>query len=703
LKRPHGNLNPGGFDAELWWFEQGLRATGYVRVVEGWSSARLLGERTGHAVERLRQHIRDQIYLRVADPRAAGVLAALVVGDQAAIERDDWDLFRNTGVAHLMSISGLHVTMFAWLAGLAAGAAWRRSARLALAVPAPMAARWSGLALAAGYALVAGWGVPAQRTLLMLAIAALLRSTGLRWPWLLVLAAAAAVVTLIDPWALLQPGFWLSFVAVGLLLAAESPQAGAVPEDRLGRLRGALRTHLRSQAIATLGLAPLSLVFFQQVSLVGYFANLLAIPFVTLVVTPLALLGVLAAPLWQVAAAGVQVLVAGLGMLAGWPMAVWPVAAAPAWAVAAGLAGALLAVLPLPWRLRLPALPLVIPLLWPAVPRPADGAFELVVADVGQGTAVLVRTREHLLVYDAGPQYARESDAGQRVLVPLLRARGESRIDLLLLSHRDTDHVGGAASLYRALPVVQTTSSLEAAHPLLAGRSHRRCEDGQHWTWDGVRFEVLHPTPAEHAAARKPNAVSCVLKATDGQGRSVLLTGDIEAQQEAALLARHGGEALRSTWLIVPHHGSRTSSSQAFVEAVRPRIALVQAGYRSRFGHPAAEVVERYASRDIALVRSDHCGAWLWQDGAAACTRGVRRRYWHWVDPVAGVDVAQRWQTGPQGGDAAGPRGAESMRERPFVDSRPPGGGGAAGAPRGPESARERPFVAFVDSGELGP
>ena len=662
LKQPHGALNPAGFDAELMWFEQGLGATGYVRVHRNGPPAERLAEAVGHPVERLRQTVRDAIVRQVADARAAGVLAALAVGDQAAIEREDWELFRRTGIAHLVSISGVHVTMFAWLAGALAAALWRRSSRLMLWLPAPTAGRWVGLALAAAYALLAGWGVPAQRTVVMLAVAVLLRGQGWRWPWGLVLAAAAVVVTAIDPWALLQPGFWLSFTAVGLLLVSEpalgGPRQPANADDSVAstglaaraawHTRSHLRGHLRAQVVATLGLAPLSLVFFQQLSIVGFLANLVAIPLVTLLITPLALLGVVLPLLWTLAAALVQALVWGLGGLSAWPMAVWTAPAAPGWMVLCGLLGALLAVLPAPWALRWLALPLVLPLLWPPVPRPAEGNFELVAADIGQGTAVLVRTRSHLLVYDTGPQYSRESDAGQRVLLPLLRARGEPRIDLLLLSHRDIDHVGGAASLLAGLPVAALQSSLEPGHALLAGATpHTPCRAGQQWAWDGVRFELLHPSDDDVAAARKPNAVSCVLRVADAQGRSVLLTGDIEAPQEAALLQRSGA-LLASTVLLVPHHGSRTSSTAAFLDAVQPTTAVVQAAYRSRFGHPAPDVMARYAERSIEVVRSDQCGAWLWHDGRAACTRDVRRRYWHWAAPAGGANVANSDGRGAQ-------------------------------------------------------
>jgi competence protein ComEC len=441
----------------------------------------------------------------------------------------------------------------------------------------------------------------------------------------------------------LQAGFWLSFAAVALLMVSEPvtrDDAAAAPtgdapgwRERIARLAG---QHLRAKAVATLGLAPLSLVFFQQVSLVGFLANLVAIPLVTLLITPLALAGVLLPPLWLLAGALVQAGIDGLGWLAAWPQAVWTAGAAPPWAVVCGLFAAVLAVLPLPLGLRLLALPLALPLLWPAPQRPGHGSVQMLAADVGQGTAVLVRTRSHLLVYDTGPQISRDSDAGQRVLLPLLRARGERSIDTLVLSHRDTDHVGGAAALLSGLPVAQRLSSLADDHPLRAGPvPHTACRAGQGWQWDGVRFEVLHPSDEDVVTATRPNAVSCVLRVVDAAGRSLLLTGDIEAPQEAALLRRLPPAALASTVLLVPHHGSRTSSSAAWLDATAPQWAVIQAGYRSRFGHPAPDVVARYAERRITVVRSDRCGAWQWQDGASQCTREVRQRYWHWraADP----------------------------------------------------------------------
>ena len=633
LRRPHGNINPHGFDYELYLFELGVGASGYVRD----APSQRLDPAAGFFVERLRQTVRDAIEANVSDRRIAGVLAALAIGDQAAIDRADWDLFRNTGVAHLMSISGLHVTMFAWLAGLLVAWLWRRSTRASLCRPAPVAARWGGLLAAAGYALLSGWGVPAQRTVWMLATVTGLQALGFAWPLLLVLLAAAAVVTLLDPWALLQPGFWLSFGAVGLLMVSqpapaqskEAPQAGGIAGLASSFARTA-KGGVRTQLIATLGLTPLTLVFFQQVSLVGLAANLLAIPLVTLVITPLALLGILATPLWALGAWVTQLMVNALGVLAGLPFAVWSVAAAPLWAQIAALLGSVLLIMPLPWRAKLLALPLVWPLLMPPVARPETGRFDLVALDVGQGTAVLVRTREHLLIYDAGPQYSRDSDAGQRVLLPVLRGRGENKIDLLMLSHRDIDHVGGARALLAALPVHQLSSSLEPGHPLVeAARSHSRCEAGQSWLWDGVRFEVLHPRRADYDRQLRPNAMSCVLRISSASG-SVLLTGDIEREQELALVANYA-ESLRSDVLVAPHHGSRTSSTAEFLDTVQAKFAVFQAGYRNRFGHPVPEVVDRYVQRGIVAIQSPQCGAWSWPQGSAhsgICQRDISQRYW---------------------------------------------------------------------------
>lgn len=640
LRQPHGTLNPHGFDYELWLFERGLRATGHVREGAAGDAPRRLGVASGHAIERARHAMREAILVRLGDTPEAGLLTALSVGDQAAIGRAEWDVFRTTGVAHLAAISGLHVTMFAWLAARLAGSAWRRSHRLMLRVPAGTAGHWAGIGAACAYALFAGWGVPAQRTVYMLACAGLARAVGVRWPWPWVVGGAAAAVCVLDPWALLQPGFWLSFVAVMVLMADGAEGQGSAgpaphPMGLLARARALGAAAVRTQVLAMLALAPLTLLFFQQTSIVGFLANLVAIPMVTLLITPLALLGAVAPPLWSLGAVLAQWGIAALSALTAWPWAQWQAAAAPGWAVGLGLLGAAVLATPAPWLLRSLGAVLLLPLFSPAPVGPEPGQFELLVVDVGQGTAVIVRTERHALLYDAGPQHSRDSDAGAQVLVPLLRALGVQQLDLLMLSHRDSDHVGGAAAVLRSVPTVRASSSLEPGHPLRRAAPHQPCVHGQRWQWDGVVFEVLHPAAADlpgGAVGPKPNARSCVLRVAATQ-RTVLLTGDIESGQEAGLATLP--EGVKADVLLVPHHGSRTSSSPAFIDAVQPRWAVVQAGYRNRFGHPAADVVGRYVERGIKVVRTDQCGAWQWRsaDGSARCERAARPRYWRAVPP----------------------------------------------------------------------
>ncbi|RYX89595.1 MAG: DNA internalization-related competence protein ComEC/Rec2 [Comamonadaceae bacterium] len=638
LKSPHGNSNPGGFDYELWLWEQDLQATGYVRAGAKDTAPRRVGVTWQHPIERARQAVRDAVFERVADRKLAGVIAALVTGDQGAIERADWDTFRATGVAHLMSISGLHVTMFAWLAAALVGWLWRRSDLVGrswcLRVPAPSAGLVGGMLLAAAYAAFSGWGVPAQRTVWMLATVGLLRIAGLRWPWPHVWLLTCAVVVAADPWALMQSGFWLSFVAVGVLFASGPQDAQA---DGEGGWRTRAFAAMREQWVVTLALTPLTLLLFGQVSAVGLLANALAIPWVTLVVTPLAMLGAALPLLWDAAALCIQGLGVYLGWLASWPHASVSVPAAPLWAGAAGVAGGLLLVMRLPPVLRLMGLPLMLPVLLWQSPRPPEGQFELLAADVGQGNAVIVRTSAHTLVYDTGPRFGSESDAGNRVLVPLLRASGDA-VDTVMLSHRDADHIGGAPAVLAMQPDARLLSSIEDGHALQQIRKSERCRAGQKWEWDGVRFEVLQPQAADYDAPGKSNGMSCVLRIAaagrGGDGAVALLAGDIEEPQEQRLLAQ--GATLKADLLLVPHHGSKTSSSASFLDAVGPHTAIAQAGYRNRFNHPAPQVAARYGEHGIRLLDSPHCGAASWSSGApqeVRCNRADARRYWHHVLP----------------------------------------------------------------------
>jgi competence protein ComEC len=648
VKAPHGSINPHGFDYELFLWEQGVQATGYVRAGTKDPVPQRLAQTWQHPVALARQTLRERIFTQVEQRQFAGLIAALVVGDQNAIDRVDWDVFRATGIAHLVSISGLHITMFAWGAALLVRRLWRCSRRLCNLLPAPTAALWGGVVLASAYALFSGWGVPSQRTCLMLATVAALRLSGVRWPWPCVWALACAVVVAASPWALLQAGFWLSFVAVGVLFAtdlgarysistgAEDQKYDINRQKTLGvRAWASVSALLREQWVVTVALAPLTLLLFGQVSLVGLVANALAIPWVTLVITPLAMLGVLVPALWDVAAQAVAWMLLVLQWLAAWPGATWAMARPPLWAAAAGLLGGVLLVAPLPRSLRALGVPLLLTVLLWRLPAPAPGEFSLLAADVGQGNAVLVRTAHHALLYDAGPRYSLESDAGHRVLVPLLQAL-DIHLDRLVLSHRDTDHVGGAVAVLTMQKKADVLSSISFDHPLQAVRPTQRCEAGQQWDWDGVRFTVLHPRAQDYESTTMPNALSCVLRIDNGH-EVALLVGDIERAQEARLVSDPASvQLLRAQLLLVPHHGSKTSSSAEFLDAVRPEVALVQSGYRNRFGHPAPPVMQRYADRSILVRDSPHCGAFLWgsgSDNGFECARTKQMRYWHHLVP----------------------------------------------------------------------
>ncbi len=402
------------------------------------------------------------------------------------------------------------------------------------------------------------------------------------------------------------------------------------------RLLAALRTATRAQWVVTVGLVPMTLAVFQQVSLVAPVANALAIPVVTFAVVPLALTAV-ALPFdlpWQLAHAVFGLLMVVLDALAQLPAATWQQHAPAPWTIVAAMLGVLWLLAPSGVPLRALGALWLLPLYFVRPPSPAHGAFELTVLDVGQGLAAVVRTRSHALLYDTGPRFTDEADAGGRIIAPYLRAQGIRRLSLLIVSHLDADHSGGARSLLHTVPVDAVLSSVRYDDPLWAGRASDavRCRAGQQWIWDGVRFTILHPQPAAYAQPRiRTNDLSCVLR-VEAEGGTALVTGDIEARSEAILLA--AGTALASDVLVVPHHGSRTSSTPAFITAAAPRIALFTAGYHNRFGHPRADVVERYRAAGALLARTDVAGAiriTFDAPGAPrmAAERDRQRRYWY--------------------------------------------------------------------------
>lgn len=617
LRRPRGVLNPGGFDFERHALERRIVATGYVR--ESPDNARLS---RGTGLEAWRDRLSTRLARESSSP-AMRFVRALALGDTRGFAADDWEALRATGLGHLFAISGFHIGIVAGFAALLAGVLYRSFPGLGLRLPRPQGAALAALTAALGYAAAAGFSLPTQRALLMVGavlLAQLLRRTRSTSQ---AFALAAIALLLVDPLAVLGAGFWLSFLGVGWLL-------WCLPRDSASSY---LRTIATAQGVVTLGLLPLTVWFFGQASLVGPLLNLVAIPAVTLLIVPLALLGVALEAVWSGLGAS-PLWLATQAMEFGWEAAdhVAGVPWARVWLpeptlLTLGLAGAgvFWCLMPRGTPARWLGLVLCLPMFWPARPTLADGEIELGVIDVGQGLAAVVRTARHVLVYDSGPAYDGGLDLGDAAVVPALHAQGIGRIDALVLSHGDSDHAGGRHAVLRAF-----APDLRLAPAGWAETADfDACERGDGWSWDGVRFDVLHP-PRHFPYLG--NDASCVLRIS-GRFGSVLLPGDIGDAVEARLVREMPG-TLAADVLVVPHHGSRTSSSANFVAAVSPAIAIYAIGHRNRFGFPRADVLDRYAAAGALqddTAASGHLRIRLDRDGVriAERRRQSHRRFWH--------------------------------------------------------------------------
>lgn len=623
LKHPHSTRNPHTSDFEAWALERNLRATGYVynKVTPQRLDATVFTP--AYLIERLRESLRARFHETLPDAPYVGILVALAIGDQASISQDEWRLFTRTGVNHLMSISGLHITL---LSGMFFGLTywlWRRNPRLTLRLPARKAAALVGVLVALAYSLISGFEIPAQRTFYMLTTFAVMLLLSRNVAPGQMLAAALLVVLSLDPWAVLAPGFWLSFGAVALIFY--------VSANRLGRPHW-LVEYGKVQWAMSIGLIPPLLALFQQLSLVSPLANAFAIPLVSLLVVPLTLLGALPGFAWSLHLAhyALDLCMTLLRLLDDLPVSVWIQHAPPAWTVAAGVLGALWILAPRGFPLRTFGVILLLPMFLVRPATPAPGSARILIFDVGQGLSVAVQTQRHTLLFDTGPDYAGEADSGNRILVPALRGLGVDRLDTLVLSHGDIDHIGGTDSLLQAIPVDRILTSLDSDDPRLKGMANiDACRDGVQWDWDGVHFELLHPS-ALIPTKQHNNDSSCVLRIGVGE-RHLLLTGDIEKASEARLLQLHP-DKLPADLLVAPHHGSRSSSSPAFVAAVNPRYVAFTAGYRNRFHHPHPEVVLRYIKQGSQHLRSDRDGAITVELEASGIKldayRHSHRRYW---------------------------------------------------------------------------
>jgi competence protein ComEC len=622
LHRPHASQNPHGFDTEAWLFENNIRAQGSVQDSEHNRRLAAFVWSPMNAVHRLRQTIRERIQTALEAHKSSGVLIALTVGDQQAISSAQWQLFSQTGISHLLSISGMHVTLFASVVAWSVFALWRRTHHTQR-LPAKLVAALVTVLFSTAYALLSGFGVPAQRTVLMLGVVAVLlciRRPLSQWQ---ILAWALFAVLLFDPWAVLSAGFWFSYTAVAFLFF--------VGFNRARPLTG-WRAAVRLQLTITVALAPITLLLFQQVSLLSPLANAVAIPLISFLVVPLCLLWLIAPidALLQAAALLMTRLEQGLSLLHQAPQQLWQQHAPTPLAVVFALIGTALLFAPTGRLIRGLALPLFLPFFLIKPASPAPGTFELTAIDVGQGLAVLIRTANHSLLYDTGPKWP-GGNAGEKLINPMLRGMGLS-LSGIVVSHADSDHAGGAKSVKAAHPQAWLASSIEPQHEA-ASPNMTRCLAGQSWQWDGVHFAVLYPDAAAYASTKKTNDRSCVIHISS-PSHSALLTGDIEALSEAQLLA--SGQPLSAQLLTVPHHGSHTSSTAAFIDAVAPEAALINAGYLNRFAHPRQAVLRRYEDRQIPIHRTDYHGALIakpvgehWQ---ISRWRESQRRYW-WFNP----------------------------------------------------------------------
>lgn len=674
LKQPRGLLNPHAFDYELWMFMQNLGANGNVRISKNSATNEIplkLSDFHFDAyalVERVRWQLRRKILNAFSKEAAyAGVLVALVIGDQNSINQEDWKIFNATGIGHLISISGLHVTMLAGFGAFLAQFLWRRS-NLSMVLPAQKIGVLFGLLTAFIYSLLAGFQIPAQRTMFMVAILALALWTGRLmkafdvWWWALLL------VMFLNPWSIYTPGFWLSFAAVALILySMPSNKQNNQLEDAdadwifLKKIKESFGQACRVQLVVTVGLIPISLWWFSQISSISPIANAFAIPLVSFVITPMAMLGAflpgfIGSLFLRLSHWVLEIMIYPLKEMADFS---WSViyAAKPSWlSMLLALFGVYLFTAPgsILHRiyLRLVGLCLCLFLFISGISRINDridfGDFRALVWDIGQGTAVLIKTQNHHLLYDAGPVSGRSNDPGLRTILPYFRSEGISQLDMLAISHKDSDHIGGVESIVKTIVVKDVVGSIPASHNLMNLFENKSvpakpCQAGNHWVWDGVEFIVWHPGPKttfdESFHQGRPNELSCVIEVRN-QHFSFWLTGDIERIGEGELVARLEQDMpekrdidSRIKVLMAPHHGSKTSSSILLLNSLAPDWAFSQSGYKNRYNHPHPKIMARYRDFGLNLLDTSLTGAQIWNFEQKNLNleefRNSDRRIWH--------------------------------------------------------------------------
>ncbi len=600
LKRPSGFMNPGSFDYEKWLFTERIIATGYVRKSQ--TSNKRLEESKWYSINRLRQTIHETIQQNVENKSSAAVLSALTVAVRTQLDDRQWALLQQSGTSHLIAISGLHIALLASFAFLPIMLLWKLFPRLNERVPVRIAGSIMGVVFALIYAMLAGFTLPTQRALLMVVIGVWGLNSRKNHDSTTVLAIALILVLLLDPLAAMTISFWLSFLAVAIILFFIKRQHQK-PRWMMVKL----------QLLISLAMLPLTILFFGTASLTSPVANLVAIPWVSLVVVPLSLLALIVMPvstalsdlLFKIAAVAIDYLFEGLELIDGTMLSKFYPAEIPISFLVLAFVGLLYLFAPKGFPARWLGAVLMLPAVLFSPDKINHGEFTYTMLDAGQGMASVVQTSSHTLIYDTGTKASESFDVGKLVVIPYLRSKGISNVDTLLVSHEDIDHRGGAKYIHDNIPVTEVISSDPS---VLENAKVNACEGSKKWQWDNVDFEILSP-PAVYP--QNDNNRSCVLKVSNGY-HSLMLTGDIQKLAENDMLDNYletNPEKLKTEVITVPHHGSKTSSTVEFIEAVSPKIGLITAGYRSRFGHPKPEVKKRYESRGVTLMNTAHHGA----------------------------------------------------------------------------------------------
>jgi competence protein ComEC len=622
LKRPHGVFNTSGFDYERQLFIEGICATGYIRPK---IKPVLLGQDSAwFSISVWRQTITDKLSELLPNSPSLSLIKALTIGDGGAISQTQWEVFRKTGTTHLVVISGSHIGLIAGLVYFLVLRLWAWMGIL----------RWSPqhvaalVALGVGvfYSALAGFSVPTQRAAIMLAVAMFAIISQRNPQPFHTLATALVAVLLFDPLAVLSAGFWLSFIAVALIIYTVA--------GRLGKLNIILET-LKLNSVMSLGLVPLTLLFFQQVSLISPVANAVAVPLISFLIVPFALLAVvlmfitptLATWLFWLVDELLQGLWWLLTQLAALPYAIISHTQPSIGALLFALMSILILLAPKGFPARWLGLVLLLPLVFTEKQSPATGDLKLTLLDVGQGLAAVIQTANHTLVYDTGAKFSADSDQGKNIVLPFLHQQGINKVDQLVISHGDNDHIGGAKSLIQGIRVEKISTSVPEQ---LSDYQPEHCAAGQTWTWDSIQFTMLSPSEQLNS----DNNNSCVLQVQTASG-NLLLTGDIEAQAETWLVKTYG-EQLKAQILIAPHHGSKTSSTFAFLQAVQPDTILIPAGYRNAFGHPHSQVIARYQTLNAHYLSSANSGAiTVSLNQGVWSVQGLRqtdRHYWNFLN-----------------------------------------------------------------------